>query len=104
MSLDRRTFVSLGSLGLAAGASALTLPVFAQPTEASGELGEQSPVFAEIAPPQLPANLEARIRGEQVRGAVEQCVEADERRGENGRRSQLNAVFYGRMRRGDSVR
>ena len=57
MSLDRRSFVSLGSLGLAAGASALTLPVFAQPTEASGELGEQSPVFAEIAPPKLPDNF-----------------------------------------------
>jgi hypothetical protein len=27
------------------------------------------------------------------REAAEQCVEADERRGENGRRSQLNAVL-----------
>lgn len=57
MSLDRRSFVSLGSLGLAAGAASLTLPVYAQPTEGSGELGEQSPVFAEIAPPQPPANF-----------------------------------------------
>src|SRR4029079_4534922 len=59
MSLDRRQFVSFGSLGLAAGAASLTLPVYAEPTEASGELGEQSPVFAEIAPPQLPATFKA---------------------------------------------
>jgi hypothetical protein len=26
-------------------------------------------------------------------GAAQRCVAADERRGENGRRSQLNAVF-----------
>jgi catechol 1,2-dioxygenase len=59
MSLDRRHFMSLGSLGLAAGASTLTLPAFAQPTAASGELGEQSPAFAEIAPPKLPENFKA---------------------------------------------
>ena len=58
MSLDRRHFMSLGSVGLAR-ASVLTLPAFAQPTEASGELGEQSPVFAEIAPPKLPENFKA---------------------------------------------
>jgi protocatechuate 3,4-dioxygenase beta subunit len=51
MSLDRRHFLSLSSLGLAA--SAFTLPTFAQATEASGELGEQSPVFAELMPPML---------------------------------------------------
>jgi catechol 1,2-dioxygenase len=59
MSFHRRDFMSLGSLGLAAGASAWTFPVFAQPTEASGELGEQSPVFAEIAAPKLPENFKA---------------------------------------------
>jgi catechol 1,2-dioxygenase len=53
---DRRSFVSLG---IAAGAASLTLPVFAEPTEASGELGQQSPVFAEIGPPQAPASFKA---------------------------------------------
>ena len=57
MTLDRRRFVALGSLGLA-GTASLTLPIFAQPTEASGELGEQSPVIAEIFPPKPPATLE----------------------------------------------
>jgi protocatechuate 3,4-dioxygenase beta subunit len=56
MNLDRR---SLFSLGVAAGAASLALPAFAQVTEASGELGEQSPVFAEIAPPQIPADFKA---------------------------------------------
>lgn len=59
MTHDRRHFLSLGSIGVAASVGALTLPVFAQPTEASGELGEQSPVFAEIAPPKLPDNFKA---------------------------------------------
>jgi protocatechuate 3,4-dioxygenase beta subunit len=59
MSHDRRHFLSLGSIGVAASVSALTLPIFAQPTEASGELGEQSPVFAEIAPPKLPESFKA---------------------------------------------
>jgi catechol 1,2-dioxygenase len=57
MNLDRRSFVSFGSLGLAAGASSLVLPVYAQPTETSGELGEQSPVFAAIDPPAPPGDF-----------------------------------------------
>jgi len=56
--IDRRLFVSLGSLGLAAGAASYALPAAAQPTEVSGDVGEQSPAFLEVHPPQVPSTFE----------------------------------------------
>jgi catechol 1,2-dioxygenase len=54
----RRTFMSLGSLGLVAGATGLVLPAHAQPTEPSGELGKASPALLEIEPAQPPRPFE----------------------------------------------
>jgi catechol 1,2-dioxygenase len=54
MSLDRRRFVGAASIGLSLGATSLILPAHVAATEASGDLGAQSPPLLVVDKPQTP--------------------------------------------------